>query len=650
VSDFFNQVRAGVVGEGRAVRTPFGPRRMTYLDHAASGRAFAPIETWIFDQCLPLYANTHSETSAVAAQTTAFREEARRVVREACACTDEDAVVFCGNGATGAIHTLFACMGLTRPCTGDPARDRDPSTVIFVGSYEHHSVEIAARESRAIVEVVRECAVDGVDLDHLRELCARHAGRRLIGCFSAASNVTGRLTDVAAVARVMHAAGGVALFDYAAAGPYVQIQMNEPSPDPGAVGLPPDEVAQMQRDAGLPDHVWRATAERGASPCPDAVFISTHKFLGGPGAPGVLVAKRHLFQNRVPSVPGGGTVANVTPRRHTFLADVEHREEGGTPDVVGAIRAGLAFRLKSQAMTGGYDCARPTYEGGVPYGRGPGGVVGTFPPAELRPGGACSRNLVLEREQEHARQLIGELRAEPGVEVLGDPDAPRLGIVSFVVHVPATPRTLAYASLVDEHRGLTAREFAGGLTSDETARLAVVREAIDRQETKCLHHNFVVALLNDLFGIQARGGNACAAPYAHRLLRVSERDEDLIDAAVQRGWHGCKPGWTRLSFGWYDADDTVRFAAACVKFIARHGWRFLSDYAFDPRSGTWRHRAGEPPRLRLGESEPALVLPEEARWAYLAEAEALTAAPRAPATFEPTPFEALRWFWLPGEV
>lgn len=34
------------------------------------------------------------------------------------------------------------------------------------------------------------------------------------------------------------------------------------------------------------------------------------------------------------------------------------------------------------------------------------------------------------------------------------------------------------------------------------------------QAGRFLHHNFVASLLNDLYGIQARGGCACAGPYA----------------------------------------------------------------------------------------------------------------------------------------
>lgn len=536
------RIRRGIIGEGRAITTPYGQRRLTYLDYAASGRAYGPLEGYIRDQVLPLYANVHTETTATGAQTSAFREEARNIIKNACNCGHDDALVFCGNGVTGAIHTLLSCMGLTVPCTGSYAGPVGSRPLALIGAYEHHSVEIALRECAVELQVVRECGGGGVDLDHMRELCAQHRARStspIIGCFSAASNVTGRITDVDAVASAMHECGGIAFFDYAAAGPYVEIDMN----------------AQGR--------AWK-----------DAVFISPHKFIGGPGSPGVLLAKRNLFQNRVPAVPGGGTVASVTPSRHAYLSDVEHREEGGTPNVVGAIRAGLAFQLKQSV-------------------------------------GASD---ILEHEHDFVKRFIEALRVEPELFILGDLDEPRLGIVSFVVQCTSSA------------------------------------QAGEEQATKALHHNFVVALLNDLFGIQTRGGNSCAAPYAHRLLRVSAADEDRIDSLVADGWHGCKPGWTRISFGWCDSEDTLAYAIACVLFVAKHGWRFLSDYEFNAATGTWRHRLGAVSYLRLGEAVPVATLPESVRVSYLREAQAIASAPRERVLFEPTQFEESRWFWLPGEM
>lgn len=532
-----DDVRANILGEGAVIQTPYGERRLTYTDYAASGRAYRPIEDFIQTQVLPFYANTHTETTATGAQTTAFREEARQIVRGATNCTDEDAVIFVGSGVTGAIHTLIGCLGLAIPCC---VKDRLGGVVdrlmsidrpvVFIGPFEHHSNHLPWFECSVDVVVVSDCDTDGIDLDDLQAKLAQYAGRRLIGSFSAGSNVTGRLTNVKAVADALHEAGGVVFFDYAAAGPYVDLDMS----------------------------------------CCDAIFLSMHKFVGGPGSPGVLVAKRALFQNSVPSQPGGGTVAFVSPDRHTYLQDVEHREEGGTPNIVGSIRAGLAMKLK---MT-------------------------------------VTPSTILAHEQDFAAQTIAAFRDISNVAVLGSTTEPRLGIVSFLV---------------------TATDAAG--------------------VTKALHHNFVVALLNDLFGIQSRGGNSCAAPYAHRLLGVSDADEQAIEACVEQGLHGCKPGWTRLSYGWYDSDATLAFVLQAVHFIADYGVAFLADYTFNPASGSWTHVTARRPLATL-DTPPTVpaTLPESVRPGYLDQAIVLASAVRQPTAPQPTPFEGLRWFWLPGEI
>ncbi|MFD1731733.1 aminotransferase class V-fold PLP-dependent enzyme [Deinococcus malanensis] len=186
---------------------------------------------------------------------------------------------------------------------------------MFVGPYEHHSNEVSWRETLAEVIEVPLCPRGGLDLDALRSLlkAPAYARRPKIGSFSAASNVTGLLTDTRSVARLLHANGAYAFFDFAASGPYVKIDMK-----PGA------------RDGY------------------DAVFLSPHKFVGGPGTPGVLCFQQHLYQLPVPSTAGGGTVRYVSRQRHAYIDDIEAREDAGTPAILGKIRTALAFRIREE--------------------------------------------------------------------------------------------------------------------------------------------------------------------------------------------------------------------------------------------------------------------------------------------------------------
>ncbi len=362
-------LRAHEVGRRAHIETPFGRRLVTYADQTATGRYLHFVEAWI-RRVRPFYANTHTAVSSTGRILTELREKARDVVRRGVGASADDLVLFCGAGATAAINKLVGLLGWRIPEPLDraygfgaqiPARDRP---VVFLGPYEHHSNELPWVES--IAEVV-EIGLDDegrVDLDDLAAKLEAYADRPVkLGSFSAASNVTGVLTDVAAVARLLHAHGAFACFDYAAAGPYVPIDMH-PAGDPGAAI--------------------------------DALFISFHKFAGGPEASGVLVASRALVHTRTPERPGGGTVAYVAKACREavdYLPALTEREEGGTPDIMGDIRAGAAMLVKTMA----------------------------HPEAVAR------------HERALARAALERLGAHPKVRLLGPTRADRLAILSFNV-------------------------------------------------------------------------------------------------------------------------------------------------------------------------------------------------------------------------
>jgi len=450
-------IRDNVIGERMALKTTFGIKPMVYADYTASGRSLRNIEDFIHDQVLPFYANTHTETSATGKQTTAFREESRQIIKTSINAGDDYALIFTGAGATSAINKIIDILNLRLPVDLDQryqfsqqiAEGERP--VVFVGPFEHHSNELPWRESIAELVEIPLNELGTLDLVYLESKLKTFNDRPIkIGSFSAASNVTGIKTDVKKVAALLHRYKALSFWDYAAAAPYVSID--------------------MYGDGGLTSL--------------DAVFMSPHKFIGGPGTPGILVVKRDLLTNSVPAMPGGGTVSWVNATEHYYLPAGERKEEGGTPAIVESIRAGLVFQLKEK--------------------------VGS---AEIE-----------KLEHKLIKAAMERLDADPNIEIMGGTEAERISIMSLQI----------------------------------------------RCGERFLHHGLMVAALNDLFGIQIRGGCSCAGPYGHYLLGISQEKSERIVEALNLGNSILKPGWARLNFNYFIDEETFGYILSAWLETAVH--------------------------------------------------------------------------------
>ena len=379
----FDFLRNEVVGADAAVTTPFGERLMVYADYTASGRCLGLVEKYI-QNLQRIYANTHTEDDISGRSMTRLLEEAEHSIKQSVNAGPGGRIICVGTGATGAIDKLQQLVGVALPpatrqslikmmqkALGDEAHDRlneymkQNQPVVFVGPYEHHSNEISWRESLATVVEVRLDSEGSIDLQHLEALLQDPAyqGRKRIGSFSAASNVTGMLSPVHELASLLHQYDAIACFDYAASAPYVEIDMNPPA-------------GKYAGDASI-----------------DAVFISPHKFLGGPGATGVLVFNERIYDRALPpSVSAGGTVDYVGPESQDFIHSIEEREKPGTPGVLQVLKAGLAFQIKDRI--------------GVPA--------------------------IEKRERELLARTFTRWQDNPRIEILGNPDPERrISIVSF---------------------------------------------------------------------------------------------------------------------------------------------------------------------------------------------------------------------------
>ena len=452
-------LRSGLIGKNAVLDGPFGPRKIVYADYVASGRAISQVESFMLERVLPYYANTHTEASFTGATTTALRETAREIIAEQCGADDEYAVVFTGSGATAGLNRLVNLCGIRQAVEeGRPVR-------IVHGPYEHHSNILPWRECGAEVIEIPEGPDGGPDLSILRETLEQAPERALlIGTFSAASNVTGIVTDVAAVTRVLQEYGAKSIWDYAGGGPYLPINL------------------RPARGVAI-----------------DAISISPHKFIGGPGASGVLILRKSACACAIPSWPGGGTVTYVSETVACYSDRIEDREEAGTPNILGDIRAGLAFLVKD--------------------------VIGA--------------EYMAARNAELARKGLEHFSRHREIDVLGGTRLERLPIFSLMYH---------------------GRDGAP------------------------VHYNLATRLLSDLYGIQSRGGCACAGPYGHRLLGIDEDESARLFGRIALGHELEKPGFVRANLSVLMTDAEVDFILDAMARVPEDVAECVDQYSVDKKT------------------------------------------------------------------
>lgn len=491
----FRKFRDNIIGREQSFLSPFGPKKILYADWTASGRCYGPIEEKMQQEIMPFLANTHTETTITGTLMTQAYEAAKTIIKTHVRASEDDVLIFSGSGMTGAVNKLQRILGLRMPERIMDYVDRsrlpdagaphdDPITihnvfseylgldeslkpVIFVTHMEHHSNQTTWMETIASVEIIRYDENGDVDLAHFRELLEKNKHRpNKIAAITGCSNVTGIQTPYHEIAKLIHAYNGLCFVDFACSAPYIDINMHPEEPG---------------------SHL-------------DAIYFSPHKFLGGPGTPGVLIFNKKIYHNIIPDQPGGGTVVYTNPWKfHEYISDIEHREDGGTPPFLQGIKAALCIRLKEEM-----------------------GVQN-----------------MLQREREMLHTIFSRFAKIPGIEVLEGRKQERLGVISFIV--------------------------------------------------QGAHYNLIVKLLNDRFGIQTRGGCACAGTYGHMLLHVNAIRSYEVLHSIHEGNLSCKPGWIRLSIHPTMTDEEIVYIMDAIEATAAHFREWQQDYTYDAHTNEYQH-------------------------------------------------------------
>ena len=414
---YFQPFRENTVGIDQQFLTPYGKKKIIYADWIASGRLYQPIEDKIARTFGPFVGNTHTETSVTGTTMTAAYHFAHSYIKEHVNAGPDDVIMTPGFGMTAAINKFQRILGLRVP-EGFKDSIRLPENkrpVVFVTHMEHHSNQISWQETIADVVVIPPNKDGVVDLNIVEDYIKKYKNReQKFGAFSACSNVTGIQTPYHQLASLMHQYDGYCFIDFAASAPYVEINMHPDNPEERL----------------------------------DAIFFSPHKFLGGPGASGVLICNAEFCKkNKIPDHPGGGTVDWTDPWGGVkYMENIEMREDGGTPGFLQAMRTALTIKLKEKMN-----------------------------PSQM-----------LKREEELLAIAFRELRKIPGIQILADNVEHRLGVVSFYfkdIHYNLIVKLLNDGFGVQVRGGClcagTYGHFLLNLTPEESRRLTALLDSGD---------------------------------------------------------------------------------------------------------------------------------------------------------------------------
>ncbi len=471
LENYFNYFRERVIGVDHDFETPYGKRKIVYADWTASGRLYKSIEDKILREIGPFVGNTHTGTTLTGKRMTDAYHFAKDYIKKHVNASEEDVIISSNSGMTGVVNKFQRILGLKvhEKYQRLIQFEENERPLVLVTHMEHHSNQTSWIETLADVEIIPSNEKGLVDLDGLRLQLQLYSKRRVkIAAVTSYSNVTGVATPYHEIAEIMHEYGGVCFVDFACSAPYIDIDMN-----------PENEGRRL-----------------------DAIYFSPHKFLGGPGATGILIFNSSLYDNKVPDCPGGGTVEWTNPwGDHQYVDDIEIREDGGTPAFLQTIKVALAIRLKEQM-----------------------GV-----------------KRMLEREKEMAAIIWPAFEKMSNVHVLAQDIKERLGVFSFYIDG--------------------------------------------------LHYNLAVRILNDMFGIQTRGGCSCAGTYGHFLLHVDIDTSKVITDKISHGDLTMKPGWIRMSIHPVMTNEEITYIMDSIDYVRLNYEEIAKDYIYNESTNEFFHKS-----------------------------------------------------------
>lgn len=290
------QLRSEIVGIDTLVPLLDGSkRRYVFLDNAASTPTFRRVLECI-EAFMPWYSGVHRGTGLKSVVATEAYDRAHEIVGEFVGADLSTNVVIFGKNTTEAVNKLSNRFRF------------DEKNILITTGMEHHSNDLPWRRNTTVVHV--GVLDDGsLNLAELRSTIQRYKGRLKLVAVNGASNITGICSPVHDIAVWAHEAGAKIFVDAAQLAPHRPIDI-----------LPDDD----------PRHI-------------DFIAFSAHKMYA-PFGMGVLIGPKKFFEEGDPDIVGGGTV-EIVSLSEVVWNEPPHKEEAGSPNVVGGIALAEAIAL-----------------------------------------------------------------------------------------------------------------------------------------------------------------------------------------------------------------------------------------------------------------------------------------------------------------
>jgi selenocysteine lyase/cysteine desulfurase/tRNA(Ile)-lysidine synthase TilS/MesJ len=633
---YIENLYSEIIGNDVKFKSPYGEKSVIYVDYTASGRGLKKVEEFISNQILPFYANVHSTCGYLAEQSENFRIEAKTIVRRYLNTDEKDSIIFAGQGTTSCVNKLIKLMNLSEYVRFyRTLKKLNQMWENFQRIFNKEESEMDAKIKDNFLEInsdlIQETLLDFSKLFQISNFCYsnRWGSFDCVLCrmtflqesqyneherqdihknnIEKCASVNSSIFKVELIKSRTDTKDKNFIFElmsiYENFEPIVYLSILEhnsnalPWRETGAKIIyinfenknPLNQFDYKELESSLQSHkdkiIKMGSFTAGSNITGvyldvDLISLILHKnnalafFDYATAAPYVKIDMNKpldpILRKKL------NFVAQFTPEEESLIYKDSlffspHKLLGGpnTPGVL-IIKQHVVRNLLIPSEPGGgvvlfVRQERQNYvknieareESGTPD------IIGSVRIGlSLLIREKISDEFILNKEEEMNKYILERFSKIPNLLVLGlenkDISKKTSDIHKYEKSLPQ-PRIPIYSFVI---------KFKG----------------------KLLHHNFVSALLNDLFGIQSRPGCSCASTYGQLCLGLEETYTETLEKLVCSGLEVFRPGYTRVNFPYFYPQYIIDYILYGIEFVAKYGFLFLPHYAFKTESGKYYHR------------------------------------------------------------